>query len=71
MIEEMYDLAERGPIPEDEGDTAAAAPPPKQRVDPTKMVISRSRQMVTTSGAKTQQTRNKTPTRSKTPTRKK
>lgn len=67
MVEEVFDLAERGPLPEPEGGatpTPTNTQPPKQKVDPTKMVISRSRQMVTTSGTSSQP-RTKTPTRKK------
>jgi hypothetical protein len=60
MVEECIDLAERGPIEQEDTDIPAAAAKPK--IDPTKMVVSRSKQMVTTSGPRA---RSKTPTRKK------
>lgn len=58
MVEECIDLAENGPV--ETSDTPAPGP----KIDPTKMAVSRSRQMVTTSGPKPQG-RTKTPTRKK------
>ena len=57
MIEEANEIAERGPV---EGEEPATANKP--RVDPSQMVISRSKQQVITSeSSKTQRTRSKTP----------
>ena len=73
MVEESFDIAERGPITEEEEPapgkgTSKAGHSGSQRIDPTKMTIQRSRQMTTSnSGVKavTAQVRNKTPTRKK------
>ncbi|XP_053393943.1 trichohyalin-like isoform X1 [Mercenaria mercenaria] len=62
MVEEAIDLAERGPIEPETSDSRVLGAKPK--IDPTKMVISRSKQMVTTSGPNTR-SRSKTPTRKK------
>ena len=64
MIEEAHDIAEKGPVEgSEEGSSEASASKP--RVDPSQMVINRSKQQVITSQTKTQ-----TRSRSKTPTRK-
>ena len=60
MVEECIDLAERGPIETENTDIPAQGTKPK--IDPTKMSITRSKQMVTTSGPRA---RSKTPTRKK------
>ena len=65
MIEEAHDIAERGPIEEDDEGASGGGKP---RIDPSKMTIQRSRQQVITSDTKTSKTaapRNKTPTRKK------
>lgn len=64
MVEECIDLEENGPIEPATSESPAPQHDAKPKIDPTKMVISRSRQMVTTSGSPSQP-RKKTPTRKK------
>ncbi|XP_052274069.1 trichohyalin-like [Dreissena polymorpha] len=70
MVEEVFDLAERGPIPDDDDDPNAPSDPKvkakgPQRIDPTKMILNRGRQVVTTTSTSTTvvKSRTKTPTR--------
>ncbi|XP_052774271.1 trichohyalin-like isoform X2 [Mya arenaria] len=74
MVEECFDIDERGPLPDEETNPTSGPSPGekagkagRQRVDPTKMTIQRSRQVVTNSGtaAVATELRNKTPTRKK------